>query len=130
MNNVYICFKLIAMKQIEKIYGNDFGMAFFWKNENTIQNDKVQLVFKEMGFCFTRSEMQTFIDCIEESSLKNACCEECSLKKSCVKFLLKTPCSQIDLTVSMSELKLIQDLVGGTLFRIDLQGYLTGLGRN
>ena len=41
-------FNRIAMKLIEKICGNDFGMAFFWKNENKVQKDKVQLVFKEM----------------------------------------------------------------------------------
>ena len=118
------------MKQIEKIYGNDFGMAFFWKNENAELSDKVQLVFKEMGFCLTRSEIRTFIDCIEESATNNACCENCSVKHNCVKFLLKTPCTQIDLAVSMSELKSIQDLVGGTLFRLNLKEYLNGLGRN
>ncbi|WP_426095148.1 hypothetical protein [Flavobacterium sp. DSR2-3-3] len=44
--------------------------------------------------------------------------------------LLKTPCSQIDLAVSMEELNAVKDLVEGTLFKINLDEYLHGAGMN
>lgn len=118
------------MKQIEKIYGNDFGMAFYWKDKNKVLCDKVQLVFKEMGFYFTVAEMNAFVCLIEDSAIRNGCCKDCEMKNQCAKFLLKTPCSQIDLAVSMKELESIKDLVKGTLFKIDMEDYLSGIGRN
>jgi len=118
------------MKQIEKIYGNDFGMAFYWKREEAVLTEKVQFVFKEMGFYFTVSEMEEFTAYIEDSAAKNRCCANCEMKNGCVKFLLKTPCSQIDLAVSMTELNSIQDLVKGTLFKISMKEYVAGVGRN
>jgi hypothetical protein len=118
------------MKQIEKIYGNEFGMAFFWKKDKSILADKIQLVFRETGFYLTPDEMQTFIHCIEDSSRRNSCCKDCEMKSNCEKFLLKTPCAQIDLAVSMEELKSIKDLICGSLFRINLKKHIEGLGRN
>jgi hypothetical protein len=41
------------MREIEQIYHNNFGIAFYWKDHNTTISDKVQLVFKETGFYFT-----------------------------------------------------------------------------
>ena len=94
------------------------------------RNDKVQLVFREMGFYFTQQELQLFKRCIEDSYFQNKCCEDCELKNKCHKFLLKTPCSQIDLAVSMEELDAVKDLVEGTLFKINLDDYLYGEGMN
>ncbi|PAM92501.1 hypothetical protein B4N84_22610 [Flavobacterium sp. IR1] len=118
------------MREIEQIYHNNFGMAFYWKTEKETILDKVQLVFKETGFYFTVQELNQFCSLIEDSILDNTCCEACELKHSCHKFLLKTPCSQIDLAVSMTELKSIKDLVEGSLFRIDLDEYVYGVGLN
>jgi hypothetical protein len=36
----------------------------------------------------------------------------------------------VDLAVSMKEIKSIKDLVEGTLFRIDLDEYVYGSGKN
>jgi hypothetical protein len=118
------------MREIEQIYHNTFGIAFYWKKENETILDKVQLVFKETGFYLTVSELNQFCDLIEDSMIENACCEACELKNACHKFLLKTPCVQIDLAVSMTELKSIKDLVEGSLFRIDLDEYVYGVGLN
>ena len=117
------------MKQIEQIYYNDFGMAFYWLEQSTILLDKIQLVFKETGFHFTVDELKTFVDLIEDSCRKNTC-EHCEMKSHCAKFLLKTPVFQIDLAVSMKELNGIKDLVEGTLFKISLQEYIYGVGMN
>jgi hypothetical protein len=118
------------MKQIERIYANDFGMAFYWVKDESVLTDKIQLVFKETGFYFSPFEMQVFVDCIEDSRQRNACCKDCEVKQQCSKFLLKTPCRQIDLAVSMKELKSLDDLVKGALFRIELERFVNGCGRN
>lgn len=118
------------MKEIKQIYYNDLGTSFYWKKENDVVMDKVQLIFRETGFYFTKNELLLFKSCIEDSFILNTCCEDCELKNQCHKFLLKTPCSQIDLAVSMEELKAMKDLVEGTLFKIKLDDYLNGVGMN
>lgn len=118
------------MRQISQVYRNDFGMAFFWKKEEKVLSEKVQLVFKETGFYFTVAELKTFVNLIEDSASQNQCCENCEAKYGCARFLLRTPCDQIDLAVSMKELNSIKDLVEGTLFKIKLGQYLQGVGRN
>ena len=118
------------MKEIKQIYYNDSGTSFYWKKEDEVVSDKVQLIFKETGFYFTKHELQVFNCCIEESIKLNKCCDDCKLKNKCHKFLLKTPCSQIDLAISMEELNSVKDLVDGTLFKINLEDYLFGVGMN
>lgn len=118
------------MKQIRKIYYNDSGTSFYWKKKNEVMLDKVQLIFRETGFYFTKQELMLFKNCIEESFIQNKCCDDCELKKQCHKFLLKTPCSQIDLAVTKEELNAVKDLVEGTLFKMDLDDYLYGVGMN
>ncbi len=118
------------MKQIAQLYGNDFGMSFYWTKDDNIIRQKVQLVFKETGFYFSVEELKVFIDLIKESASKNSCCKDCEMKSRCHKFLLKTPCVQVDLAVSMNELNAIEDLVKGTLFKINMHEFLNGEGRN
>ena len=118
------------MQEIKQIYHNHLGTAFYWRKDNGLVLDKIQLVFREMGFYFTSHELQLFKRCIEDSYNQNNCCEDCELKNKCHKFLLKTPCSQIDLAVSMKELDAVKDLVEGTLFKINLDNYLYGEGMN
>nr|WP_314897902.1 hypothetical protein [uncultured Flavobacterium sp.] len=118
------------MKEIKQIYYNDSGTSFYWKKEDEVLTDKVQLIFRETGFYFTQHELQVFKYCIEESIVLNTCCDDCKLKNQCRKFLLKTPCSQIDLSVSMEELNAVKDLVEGTLFKLNLDDYLYGVGMN
>ena len=118
------------MKKIKQIYYNDSGTSFYWKKENEVVIDKIQLVFREMGFYFTPQELQLFKRCIEDSYLQNRDCDDCELKNQCHKFLLKTPCSQIDLAVSIEELNAVKDLVEGTLFKINLDDYVYGVGMN
>jgi hypothetical protein len=118
------------MNEIDEIYHNSFGIAFYWKKGSEVISEKVQLVFRETGFYLTRDQMNQFCKLIEDSMVENASCETCQLKNSCHKFLLKTPCDQIDLAVSMKELKSIKDLVEGSLFKIELEEYVYGAGMN
>jgi hypothetical protein len=119
-----------VMEEIEQLYHNDFGIAFYWKKENKTILDKIQLIFRETGFYFTVPELTVFGTLIDDSLTRNNCCDSCVLKNTCSKFLLKTPCPQIDLAVSVSELKSIKDLVEGTLFKVNLDEYLYGAGMN
>lgn len=118
------------MKEIEQIYHNDFGIAFYWIKEGVTLSDKIQLVFKETGFYFTMAELKLFYSLIENNMSDRACCDDCAMKRNCQKFLLKTPCSQIDLAVSITELKCIKDLIEGALFTIALKEYVFGAGMN
>lgn len=115
---------------MKQIYGNDFGMAFFWKRADEVKCNKVQLIFKEIGFHLSLSELEYFETLILESQSRINNCSDCALKENCSRFLLQTPANQIDLAVSASELTGIQDLVAGTVFKIKLQSYLFGEGRN
>lgn len=117
------------MKQIAPLYFNDHGTSFFWKKGDEILTDKVQLVFKETGFHFDEEELETFAKLIEETCNKNSC-DGCGMRHECIKFLLKTPVSQIDLAVSRYELGGIKDLVQGTIFQLRLQRFVFGVGRN
>nr|WP_288836069.1 hypothetical protein [uncultured Flavobacterium sp.] len=121
---------LEIMEQIHQIYLNSLGIAFFWEKEEGNIPNRVQLIFKEIGLFFSITELREFEYLINESIAKNSCCEGCALRNSNCKFLLKTPLHQIDLSVSMDELNKIKDLVNGTLFRINMESYLNGEGKN
>ncbi len=115
---------------MKQIYGNDFGLAFYWKRADEFFCNKIQLVFKEIGFHLTLPELEYFSTLICESQLRINGCTDCELKQNCSRFLLQTPANQIDLAVSVQELKGIQDLVDGTVFKLKLQNYLLGEGQN
>lgn len=115
---------------MQHIYGNDFGMAFYWKRADELDCTKIQLVFKETGFHLNLSELEQFSELILESEHRISACSDCALKKQCSRYLLQTPAKQIDLAVSIAELEGIQDLVDGTIFKIKLQNHISGIGKN
>lgn len=118
------------MKEIEQLYHNEFGISFYWKKEKKVLSDKIQLVFKEIGFYLTIAQLREFCQLTQVSKIENACCDDCQLKNRCHKFLLKTPTEEIDLAVNMEELFQIEDLIKGTLFTIQIEDFVYGLGRN
>ena len=118
-----------AMKQVEQLYFNDFGVAFFWKKNGVVLKDKVQLVFKETGFYLSGSEVQQFAVLIDEASAEMGC-SGCCKQGHCHKFLLKTPLNQVDMAVTRNELLQIKDLVEGALFHAQLFDYLDDLCMN
>jgi len=118
------------MKQIEPLYVNEIGMAFFWCEPEGVASDKVQMVFKETGFYFSREELMQFLVLIDETCYRNQTCGSCQVKAQCHKLLLKTPVSQIDLAVSMHELEHIKDLVEGAIFKAQLHDFVFGAGMN
>ncbi len=112
-------------KNIYKIYHNDFGIAFQWKSDITKQ-DKIQLVFRNMGFYLSTKEIKQFRQNVYDAkSAKGcSCCErDCDTKS----ILLKTPSTKVDLAVNNKELIEVEDLITGTLFQLDLDNYLNNL---
>ncbi len=118
-----------SMKQVEQLYFNDFGVAFFWKKNGIILKDKVQLVFKETGFYLSGAEVQQFALLVDDAFAEIGCAGCCN-RGSCHKFLLKTPLNQVDMAVTRSELTQIKDLVEGALFHAQLFDYLDDLCMN
>lgn len=118
-----------AMKQVEQLYFNDFGVAFFWKKNGVVLKDKVQLVFKETGFYLSGKEVQEFAMLIDDT-FDEIGCAGCCQRGRCHKFLLKTPLNQVDLAVTRAELSRIKDLVEGALFHAQLFDYLDDLCMN
>jgi hypothetical protein len=124
-----LCQTILGMKQVEQLYFNDFGVAFFWKKNGVVLKDKVQLVFRETGFYLSGNEVQDFAVIID-STFNEMGCKGCSHKGQCHKFLLKTPLNQVDLAVNHQELIQIKDLVEGALFHAKLFDYLDDLCMN
>ncbi len=122
--------KKIAMKDIEQIYRNNFGISFYWKEGNEIISDKIQLLFKQMGFYFSLQELNEFHDLIEDCLTDHNDYDTRGVKRAIDKFLLKTPYVALDLEISPIELNSIKDLVEGSLFRLNLNKYIYGSGMN
>ncbi|OIQ15415.1 MAG: hypothetical protein BM557_11260 [Flavobacterium sp. MedPE-SWcel] len=110
------------MKEIQQIYHNDFGLAFYWIRNEEVLTQRVQLIFKETGFYLLPEELLQFSFLIESTSKKQGCAGCC--KEGCGKVLLKTPIKAIDVAVSKQELFYIKDLVKGTLFNLQLNDYI------
>ncbi|KAF2331076.1 hypothetical protein [Flavobacterium ginsenosidimutans] len=118
------------MKDIEQIYRNDFGISFYWKEGNEVISDKIQLLFKQMGFYFSVQELNEFHDLIEDCVTDHNDYDTRGVKRAFDNFLLKTPYVAIDLEISPIELTSIKDLVEGSLFRLNLNEYIHGAGMN
>jgi len=117
------------MEQIEQVYHNDFGVAFYWIKNDRVLREKVQLVFKETGFYLSLPELMGFSGNIE-TTCKNIKCSDCELRQHCHKYLLETPFSGLELAVSETEAFQLKELVSGTLFQMQLSNYLNDICKN
>lgn len=118
------------MEDVNVIYHNNFGIAFKWKESIVkIKTDRIQLVFKDMGFYLTEKEVREFSENIRIAQPYKAC-SNCENPGNCRTILLKTPLKKMDFVVNKQELNEICDLVEGTLFHLQIESYLKDLGRN
>ena len=119
------------MEDIYPIYRNSYGMSFQWKRD-IIRNsfNKIQVIFRDTGFYLSVEEIQDFSNKIKEAEARGACncCGKSQPETRSI--LLKTPCNTVDLAVNQQELSLINELVEGTLFQINLDSYLNKLCNN
>ncbi|MHA7056733.1 hypothetical protein ACWGOQ_0005900 [Aquimarina sp. M1] len=117
------------MNAIDKIYSNKIGISFFWKQQHSINLPKIQMVFRDIGFLLTLNELKDFSDACKITE-QSQCCDQCTNHQSCRSLLLRTPSDKIDLAISKEELELVQELIRGTIFRIELQHWVTSSGLN
>ncbi|MCV6629745.1 MAG: hypothetical protein OIF50_07785 [Flavobacteriaceae bacterium] len=101
------------MSDIISVYHNEFGMGFRWKAKQDDQ--RMQLIFRDMGFYLTHQEIQTFLK-RTEYSLQNLHCGSCPNQAHCRSYLLQTPMQYVDLAMSESELHQLKNLLEGCLF--------------
>ena len=120
---------IFKMDEVAIIYHNKLGIAFRWKN-NLPNADpaRIQMVFKDLGFYLLPEEIKRFSGNIQAAKYYN--CGNCSSEKSCRNILLRSPLEKMDFAVSAVELEQISDLIEGTLFKLNLENYLNGCGRN
>lgn len=111
------------MKDINAIYYNEFGIAFHWKKETKKYRSKIQVVFRDTGFLFTKNELIRFAEHIKNTMNSNSVCSCCTQKDSCRAMLLETPVPQVSLAVSAKELTAINDLIEGTIFQLNVDNF-------
>jgi hypothetical protein len=111
------------MKAINKIYSNDLGISFFWKQEKYISSPKIQLVFRDIGFLLTINELKDFSNSCT-ATIKLQYCSQCISLQQSRSLLLRTPSDKIDLAVNKEEILQIQELISGTIFRVELQDWI------
>ncbi len=116
------------MEDIHTLHYNDFGIAFQWKRNMGKNIYKIQLVFRETGLFLTPQELIHFKKQVLYSLEKRATCNDCSSKSTCRSLLLETPFNSISFAVSKSDLKLLLNLIEGTLFNLSLNGVLSTSG--
>ncbi len=118
------------MSDIHRIYHNDFGIAFQWKQDLAKnKRDQFQVIFRDTGFYLTLSQLENFAKLVQQAA-NRGCCKDCKANNKCRSILLKTPAANVDLAVSEKELGSISDLLEGTLFQIQLERYLKDVCRN
>ena len=114
------------MDGIYKIYNNDIGISFRWKE---IQSNLTQIIFRDTGFHLTIEEIELFIDKICDAKVQRSCVS-CEVMETCRSLLLQTPSDKVSMAVSLSELSQIEDLLKGTLFQIRMNNYLSDICKN
>lgn len=118
------------MSDIRRIYHNDIGIAFQWKQDIAKnKHNKFQIIFRDTGFYLTLPQIENFAKLIQQA-VSRGCCSACKVTNNCRSILLKTPATIIDLAVSEKELVSISDLIEGTLFQIKLDRYLNDVCSN
>lgn len=117
------------MSEIHRIYHNDIGIAFQWKQDVEKNNPKFQVIFRDTGFYLSLAEIEIFSK-FAQQAVSRGCCRDCKVKQQCRSILLKTPATTVDLAVSEKELQSISDLIEGTLFQIKLNQYLNDVCNN
>ena len=114
------------MDSIYKIYTNDIGISFQWKD---VKTNLIQIIFRDTGFHLTVKEIEMFIDKVCDAKMQKGC-SNCEAYGACRSLLLQTPSNKISMAVSKVELGQIEDLLRGTLFQVQMNMYLNDICKN
>ena len=92
--------------------------------------DRIQVIFRDTGFYLNMKVIHSFSNCVVEAKRRGGCtcCDQENVNARNI--LLKTPCENVDLAVNQNELELIDDLIKGTLFQIELDKMLNKICSN
>lgn len=112
------------MENIHYLYQNEIGLAFKWKQGALIDCKKVNFVFNSIGLHLTEEEIITFDKHITVALARPLNCDDCCDDNTCKSMLLESTVSQVSFAMSYRELKLMEDLVKGTIFELGLNSIL------
>lgn len=112
------------MRDIDKLYHNDFGISFFWKSKVKSKNSLVELIFREAGLSLHSDDIKIMYDKVKSIVDKPSLCEDCQKNDNCKPFLLEVPNAMVSFAMSYQEMKEMSDLLKGTLFHLELNHLL------
>ncbi|XLS28863.1 hypothetical protein ACJD0Z_16910 [Flavobacteriaceae bacterium M23B6Z8] len=112
------------MNDIQLLFHNDFGMAFHWKNKDTVNTNQVQLVFRDTGLLLKHPQLLQLKAQINKTIETCTLCSACKANKDCRVILLETPVSELSFALSYHELHLISELLAGALFQVEMNTVL------
>ncbi|WP_179338394.1 DUF6686 family protein [Winogradskyella ludwigii] len=108
------------MNDIYKLYHNDFGIAFKWKNSPIKNTKKIQIVFGNTGLNLTNRQLTRLLKYITKILDNLELCEECKSDNSIKAILLETPSGMVSFAMSYIEINQMVDLLKGTIFQIEM----------
>ena len=112
------------MKDIHKLYYNDLGIIFKWKNINSPEARKIQLVFRDTGLSLTKKQLLKLLECTTHVIDNVSLCETCKNDESIKPLLLETPTSMVSFAMSYMEIIKMEDLIKGALFQLEMDEIL------
>lgn len=112
------------MKNINLLYKNELGIAFKWKENELTSLEEVNFVFKSTGLHLTEKEIILFNKQIRLAIANISNFKECIRNTQYKSILLESPVTQVSFILSSKELKLMQDLLEGSNFSINLKKVL------
>jgi len=117
------------MQDIDIIYRNKFGVSFKWKKKMFVPEHKYQIVFRDTGMLLTLKEIHLFSEKIHSAKKVALSCGSCPHKNvsQCKNILVETPSSKISFAMNFNEIELLNELIEGTIYNIDLNNLLVDL---
>ena len=113
------------MKDIIKVYSNNYGITFIWKDVTLENKNKIQIIFRDTGMLVTIKELKTFLMNVEYSINTASICNQCPKQQNCKSILLESVSYNINFAMSYTELKLLKQLIDGCLFNLELNRLLS-----
>ncbi len=115
----------INLDKVNKLHANKMGVTFTDKDEEDIDyvEKKINLLFHNTILIFNNFELNLFLDEVEDLIINNTpgINKYSQYYKS---IILESPIYQLRYVVSYNDLLLIEDLIKGTIFQIELSGFL------
>ena len=106
---------------MELIYQNKYGAAY-WLNESPNPNCKIQLVIDTIGLFMCKEDLEQLLGIVQRS-YEPCHCIDCG-GKACSKIWCANPLVDICLNINEPILGLLEDLIIGTQFMLNMDATL------